>query len=214
LPALAVFAPVKVPLHLAAAAFGPLASGPPPVEGDVTVVADAQPLARQDTRLNENHRADETAFKLRLCVRPYLASKSRSGLMLCAAFHLRRAWIKYFCPSPRHGAMTASRRNNSQTDPRIGGLQRDQFRRVVKTLWIKAVAGRKGRCASDAVCYRYAWAERAKVAGMPERFAQEALGHNSKTVHRAYANRALMRIPSLEDYERKSEGAISQVTTR
>jgi integrase len=28
--------------------------------------------------------------------------------------------------------------------------------------------------------YRYAWAERAKTAGMPERFAQEALGHNSK----------------------------------
>ena len=55
--------------------------------------------------------------------------------------------------------------------------------------------------------YRYAWAERAKVAGMPERFAQEALGHNSKSVHRAYAKRALMKIPSLEDYERKSEGA-------
>ncbi len=36
--------------------------------------------------------------------------------------------------------------------------------------------------------YRYAWAERAKTCGMPERFAQEALGHNSKAVHRAYAN--------------------------
>jgi integrase len=35
--------------------------------------------------------------------------------------------------------------------------------------------------------YRYAWAERAKMAGYPERFAQEALGHNSKAVHRAYA---------------------------
>lgn len=33
--------------------------------------------------------------------------------------------------------------------------------------------------------YRYAWAERAKTAGYPERFAQEALGHNSKAVHRA-----------------------------
>jgi len=52
--------------------------------------------------------------------------------------------------------------------------------------------------------YRYAWAERAKVAGMPERFAQEALGHNSKAVHRAYAKRALMKIPSLEDYEKKT----------
>ena len=28
--------------------------------------------------------------------------------------------------------------------------------------------------------YRYAWAERAKTCGYPERFAQEALGHNSK----------------------------------
>ena len=55
--------------------------------------------------------------------------------------------------------------------------------------------------------YRYAWAERAKVAGMPERFAQEALGHNSKAVHRAYAKRALMRIPSLEDYEKRADSA-------
>jgi len=52
--------------------------------------------------------------------------------------------------------------------------------------------------------YRYAWAERAKVCGYPERFAQEALGHNSKAVHRAYAKRALMRLPSLEDYEKKT----------
>ncbi len=36
-------------------------------------------------------------------------------------------------------------------------------------------------------------AERAKTAGSPERFAQEALGHNSKAVHRAYAKRALVR---------------------
>ena len=34
--------------------------------------------------------------------------------------------------------------------------------------------------------YRYAWAERAKTCGYPERFAQEALGHNSVAVHRAY----------------------------
>ena len=49
--------------------------------------------------------------------------------------------------------------------------------------------------------YRYAWAERAKTVGYPERFAQEALGHNSKAVHRAYAKRALVKIPALEDYE-------------
>jgi len=36
-----------------------------------------------------------------------------------------------------------------------------------------------------------------------ERFAQEALGHNSKAVHRAYAKRALMKIPSREDYEQR-----------
>jgi len=49
---------------------------------------------------------------------------------------------------------------------------------------------------------RYAWAERAKTAGYPERFAQEALGHNSKAVHRAYAAKAHVLLPSLEDYER------------
>jgi hypothetical protein len=38
----------------------------------------------------------------------------------------------------------------------------------------------------------------------PERFAQEALGHNSRAVHRAYAKRALMKIPSLEDYEQRA----------
>ena len=53
--------------------------------------------------------------------------------------------------------------------------------------------------------YRYAWAERAKIAGYPERFAQEALGHNSKAVHRAYAKRALVKIPSLEEYEKRQE---------
>jgi integrase len=53
--------------------------------------------------------------------------------------------------------------------------------------------------------YRYAWAERAKIAGYPERFAQEALGHNSKAVHRAYAKRALVKIPSLEEYEKRAE---------
>ena len=51
--------------------------------------------------------------------------------------------------------------------------------------------------------YRYAWAERAKTCGYPERFAQEALGHNSKAVHRAYAKRAQVKIPSLEDYEQR-----------
>ncbi|HRY51737.1 MAG TPA: hypothetical protein P5186_27170, partial [Candidatus Paceibacterota bacterium] len=50
--------------------------------------------------------------------------------------------------------------------------------------------------------YRYAWAERAKAAGYPERFAMEALGHNSHAVHRAYAKGAQVKLPALEDYEK------------
>ena len=52
--------------------------------------------------------------------------------------------------------------------------------------------------------YRYAWAERAKVCGYPERFAQEALGHNSIAVHRAYAKKAQVALPPLEEYEKRA----------
>lgn len=34
------------------------------------------------------------------------------------------------------------------------------------------------------------------------RFAQQALGHNSKAVHRAYAKRAEVTVPSLADWEK------------
>lgn len=61
-------------------------------------------------------------------------------------------------------------------------------------------------------CYRYAWAERAKVVGMPERFAQAALGHNSKAIHRAYAKKAVIIAPSLEDYEKKAATLSPTVT--
>lgn len=60
-------------------------------------------------------------------------------------------------------------------------------------------------------CYRYAWAERAKTCGFPERYAQQALGQSSKAVHRAYAANAEVRIPSMEDYERRE--AASNVVT-
>ena len=50
--------------------------------------------------------------------------------------------------------------------------------------------------------YRYAWAERALKCGYPERFAQQALGHNSKAVHRAYAKHAKVIVPSLDDWEK------------
>ena len=66
----------------------------------------------------------------------------------------------------------------------------------------------KQRCDGLNICgvtlhsYRYSWAERAKTCGYPERFAQEALGHNSKAVHRAYAKKALVKLPALEDFEK------------
>ncbi len=49
--------------------------------------------------------------------------------------------------------------------------------------------------------YRYAWAQRAKACGYPQRFAQEALGHNSRAVHEAYAKGALVVLPALDEYE-------------
>lgn len=51
--------------------------------------------------------------------------------------------------------------------------------------------------------YRYSWAERAKTAGYPERFAMENLGHNSKAIHRSYAKKAKVHLPSLEEFEQK-----------
>jgi integrase len=51
--------------------------------------------------------------------------------------------------------------------------------------------------------YRYAWASRAKQFGMPERFAQSALGHASLAVHREYAREGVAICPSLEKYEGK-----------
>lgn len=56
--------------------------------------------------------------------------------------------------------------------------------------------------------YRYAWAERAKSCGYPERFAQAALGHKSKAVHRAYAKSARVIVPSLEEYSKEMEKKI------
>lgn len=49
--------------------------------------------------------------------------------------------------------------------------------------------------------YRYAWAERAKTAGMPERDAMNHLGHKSRAIHAAYASSALVTVLPLEFYE-------------
>ncbi len=51
--------------------------------------------------------------------------------------------------------------------------------------------------------YRYAWAQRAKQCGYPERWARTALGHGSHAVHEAYAAHADVVCPSLETYEEK-----------
>ena len=59
--------------------------------------------------------------------------------------------------------------------------------------------------------YRYAWAERAKVCGLPERFAQQALGHNSKAIARAYSRKAEVKVPALEDLEREAEKKIVEM---
>jgi integrase len=59
--------------------------------------------------------------------------------------------------------------------------------------------------------YRYGWAERAAEAGYPERHAQSHLGHGSKAVARAYAKKAKVKTPPLEDYEeaqRQADGKI------
>jgi integrase len=65
--------------------------------------------------------------------------------------------------------------------------------------------------------YRYAWAERAKTAGYPERFAQVNLGHNSRAMTRAYSRKAPVEMPSLGEYERQRKqfangGGVESVT--
>ena len=84
--------------------------------------------------------------------------------------------------------------------PNIAGMKEsDRAKAFIRRLRLVGVSG------VSLHSYRYAWAERAKTAGYPERFAQEALGHSSKAVHRAYARHALVKIPSLEEYERRAE---------
>jgi hypothetical protein len=51
--------------------------------------------------------------------------------------------------------------------------------------------------------YRYAWAQRAKTAGMPLREAMAHLGHGSKAIHQAYSEKAEIVTLPLEYYEKK-----------
>ncbi len=48
---------------------------------------------------------------------------------------------------------------------------------------------------------RYAWAQRAKSAGMPEWDAMNHLGHKSRAVHAAYGGGAHTAVLPLEYYE-------------
>jgi integrase len=58
--------------------------------------------------------------------------------------------------------------------------------------------------------YRYAWAQRARAAGMPEREAMNHLGHESRAVHAAYAGGAQVAVLPLEFYEAQKEEKVIQ----
>ncbi len=79
-----------------------------------------------------------------------------------------------------------------------------EFARRCRTLGIK------GRCLHS---YRYAWAERARVAGMPEREAMNHLGHKSRAIHAAYAGGAQVAVMPLEFYEAQKQKKLLQFTT-
>ncbi len=89
---------------------------------------------------------------------------------------------------PASGPLFPSRRKMNS------GHRATEFTRICRRIGIKGVTLHS---------YRYAWAERAKQCGYPERFAQEALGHNSKAVHRAYSRKAKVKLPSLASYEKQ-----------
>jgi len=56
--------------------------------------------------------------------------------------------------------------------------------------------------------YRHSWAQRAKVCGYPQRFAQDALGHSSRAIHEAYAKGAQVVVPPLDEYESRAQRKI------
>src|SRR5271155_3168657 len=58
--------------------------------------------------------------------------------------------------------------------------------------------------------YRYAWAQRARAAGMPEREAMNHLGHESRAIHAAYAGGAQVAVLPLEFYEAQKKEKVIQ----
>ena len=79
-----------------------------------------------------------------------------------------------------------------------------EFCRRCKTLGIK------GRSLHS---YRYAWAQRARAAGMPEREAMNHLGHKSSAIHAAYAGGARVATLPLEFYEAQKLKNVLQFST-
>jgi integrase len=110
--------------------------------------------------------------------------RCKTGVVSLISFGAEVAAILHGLPSkgllfPKLAAVTSSRRSTA-------------FGCRLKTVGISGVSLHS---------YRYGWAERAKAAGYPERFAMQALGHSSKAVHRAYAKNAEVTLPPLEEYE-------------
>jgi integrase len=83
-------------------------------------------------------------------------------------------------------------------------LRSTEFWRLCKTLGIK------GRCLHS---YRYAWAQRARAAGMPEREAMNHLGHKSRAIHAAYSGGAQVAVMPLEFYEAEKLKKVLQFST-
>ena len=82
----------------------------------------------------------------------------------------------------------------------------------------------KQRCAGLGIkgvslhSYRYAWAERAKRAGYPERYAQVNIGHNSRAMSSYYSRKADVEMPALSEYEKQhqatTETSTAEVTAK
>ena len=91
-------------------------------------------------------------------------------------------------------ALLAKLPNQGFLFPKIASLKdKDrsaEFSRRCRLLGIKGISLHS---------YRYAWAERAYSAGYEERYAKAALGHKNSAVHYAYAKRAVVVCPPLED---------------
>jgi hypothetical protein len=61
-------------------------------------------------------------------------------------------------------------------------------------------------------CFRYSWAERAKINQVPERVAQESLGHKSNAYARSYSKGATLTVPSLEVLEAERKQKLVRVS--